>query len=64
MTKALLASLDEAFDKRSWHGTNLRGSIRGLTPAEAARRPGAGRHNVWELIVHAASWKFTPCAAG
>ena len=57
-TRALLASLDEAFDKRSWHGTNLRGSIRGLTPAEAARRPGRDRHNVWELIVHAAYWKY------
>ena len=58
MTMALLASLDEAFDRRSWHGTNLRGSIRGLTPADAARRPAAGRHNVWELIVHAAYWKY------
>ncbi len=24
----LLASIDEAFNKRSWHGTNLRGSLR------------------------------------
>jgi hypothetical protein len=26
----LLRLLDEAFDHRSWNGTNLRGSIRGL----------------------------------
>jgi hypothetical protein len=58
MTQELLASLDEAFDRRSWHGTNLRGSIRGLTPSTAARRPGPGRHNIWELIVHAAYWKY------
>ena len=58
MTEALRAALDEAFDRRSWHGTNLRGAIRGLTPAQAAWRPGPGRHNIWELVVHAAYWKY------
>jgi hypothetical protein len=50
--------MDAAYDKRSWHGTNLRGSIRGLTPERAAWRPQTGRHNIWELIVHAAYWKY------
>jgi uncharacterized damage-inducible protein DinB len=54
----LLAIIDAAYDKKSWHGTNLRGSIRGLTPREAAWRPGRSRHNIWELIVHAAYWKY------
>ena len=54
----LLRILDEAYDKRSWHGTNLRGSIRGLGPAAAAWRPGRNRHNIWELVVHAAYWKY------
>ena len=58
MTRELLASLDEAFNRRSWHGTNLRGSIRGLDLATAARRPKRGRHNIWELVVHAAYWKY------
>jgi uncharacterized damage-inducible protein DinB len=54
----LLEVLARAYNRRSWHGTNLRGSIRGLTAAQAARRPGEGRHNVWELVVHAAYWKY------
>jgi hypothetical protein len=54
----LLAILARAYDRRSWHGTNLRGSIRGLEPATAARRPAADRHNIWELVVHAAYWKY------
>jgi hypothetical protein len=54
----LLAVMDAAYDKRSWHGTNLRGSIRGLTPERAAWRAAPGRHNIWELIVHAAYWKY------
>ncbi len=44
----LLALLDEAFDHKAWHGTNLRGSLRGLSARAAAWRPAAGRHNVWE----------------
>ena len=54
----LLAIIEQAYDKASWHGTNLRGSIRGLEPATAARRPAADRHNIWELVVHAAYWKY------
>jgi hypothetical protein len=54
----LLALIDQAFDRQSWHGTNLRGSIRGVTAAQAAWRPGRGRHNIWELVVHAAYWKY------
>ena len=55
---SLLAQLDEAFDRRSWHGTNLRGSLRGMTAAVASRRPAPARHNAWEIAVHAAYWKY------
>ena len=54
----LVRLLDEAFDRRAWHGTNLRGSVRGLTEAEASWRPARGRHNIWEEVVHAAYWKY------
>jgi len=54
----LLEIIDRAYNRRSWHGTNLRGSIRGLTAAEAAWRPARRRHNIWELVVHAAYWKY------
>lgn len=54
----LLEILDRAFDVRSWHGTNLRGSVRGVGAAEAAWRPGRGRHNIHELVLHAAYWKY------
>ena len=55
---SLTAQLDEAFDRRSWHGTNLRGSLRGMTAAKAAWRPAPGRHNAWEIMLHAAYWKY------
>jgi uncharacterized damage-inducible protein DinB len=55
----LLGLLDEAYDRAAWHGPNLRGSIRGVTAREAAMTPKAGRHNIWEIVVHAAYWKYT-----
>ena len=54
----LLSTLDQAYNRRSWHGTNLRGSIRGVTAEQAAWRPDPDRHNIWETVVHAAYWKY------
>lgn len=54
----LLSLLDEGYDHAAWHGPNLRGSLRGITARQAALRPGRGRHNVWEIVVHAAYWKY------
>jgi hypothetical protein len=54
----LLAIIDRGYNKRSWHGTNLRGSIRGLSLDQAAWRPAPGRHSIWEIVVHAAYWKY------
>jgi hypothetical protein len=54
----LLQLLDEAYSRAAWHGPNLRGSIRGLTRREAARRIRPGRHNIWEIVIHAAYWKY------
>lgn len=50
--------LDEAYDHPAWHGPNLRGALRGLTPAQAAWQPAAGRHSIWEIALHCAYWKY------
>ena len=55
----LLQGLDEAYEKKAWQGTNLRGSIRGLMAKQAAWRPNPDRHNIWENVVHCAYWKYT-----
>lgn len=54
----LLQIIDESYGKRAWHGTNLRRSIRGLTAKQASWRPAKGRHNIWEVVVHCAYWKY------
>jgi len=50
--------LDEAFHRRAWHGTTLLGSVRGVDVDLAAWRPALRRHNIWEIAVHAAYWKY------
>jgi uncharacterized damage-inducible protein DinB len=54
----LLFLIDTAYERVSWHGPNLRGSIRGVSLRQAVWRPGRGRHNIWELVTHAAYWKY------
>ena len=54
----LITALEQAFERRAWHGTTLLGSVRSLTPEEAAFRPGPERHSIHELVVHAAYWKY------
>jgi DinB superfamily len=56
--RLLLDIIDQAYDHRAWHGTNLRGSILGLTLKQAAWRPSPKRHNIWEEVVHTAYWKY------
>jgi uncharacterized damage-inducible protein DinB len=58
VTEMLLEVMDQAFDQKSWHGTTLLGSLRGLSPEEALWRPAANRHNIWELALHTAYWKY------
>ncbi|HEV3277757.1 MAG TPA: DinB family protein [Terriglobia bacterium] len=54
----LLALIDEAYAGPAWHGPSLRFALRGVTPEQAAWRAASGRHNIWELTVHAAYWKY------
>jgi hypothetical protein len=55
----LLSNIDLAYEKKAWHGPNLRGSLKGVTAEIASWRPAKGRHNIWELVIHAAYWKYT-----
>jgi uncharacterized damage-inducible protein DinB len=55
----LVRLVDEGYDKKAWHGPNLKGSIRGLSPEQAVWRPQPGRHCIAEQVLHAAYWKYT-----
>jgi hypothetical protein len=54
----ILALLDEAYSKKTWHGPNLRQALKGVSAKQAAWRPARNRHNIWEEALHAAYWKY------
>jgi len=54
----LLRLIDQGYDRKAWHGPNLRGAVKLVEPAVAAWRPGPGRRTIWEIAVHAAYWKY------
>jgi DinB superfamily len=49
--------IGEGYDRKAWHGPNLRSALRGVGPGEALWRPGPGRHSIWEIALHCAYWK-------
>ena len=40
-----------------WHGSPLSEILGGVTCSQAAARPIAGGHSIWELVLHIAAWK-------
>lgn len=56
--EGLLGMLDGAYHRASWHGTNLKGALKGLDLETLTWRPAEGRPNIWELAVHLAYWKY------
>jgi hypothetical protein len=54
----VLTLLDEGYSCKTWHGPNLGQSLKGVSSSQAAWRPAPGRHNIWELALHTAYWKY------
>ena len=54
----LLKVIDGGFDRKAWHGPTLRGALRGVGAEQAVWRASPRAHNIWELTVHAAYWKY------
>lgn len=50
--------LEQAFNKSAWHGITLRGSLRNVEYKEALWRPSPKRHNIREIALHTAYWKY------
>ena len=57
--KMLVDLLEQGYRRKSWHGPNLRGSLRRVSAFDAAWRPNPKRKSAWEIATHAAYWKYT-----
>jgi hypothetical protein len=54
----IMTLLAEGYARSAWHGPNLQQALKGVRAKQAAWRPAAGRHNIWEIALHAAYWKY------
>lgn len=55
----ILHMLDPAPGERLWFGgASPLGCLRGVSPEQAAWKPSPDRHNIWELALHLAYWKY------
>lgn len=55
-TARIADQLRRAFDGEAWHGDSVLEILSGVTAAQAAARPIAHAHTIWELTLHIAAW--------
>lgn len=58
----LLYHLDHTYDQDAM-SPSLSSAVRGLTPAQAAWKPSAARHSIWQIVRHVAHWKEATLSA-
>jgi uncharacterized damage-inducible protein DinB len=53
----ILDELRRIHDGDAWHGAALKESLSGVTAGQAAARPVAGAHSIWEIVRHVTAWE-------
>jgi uncharacterized damage-inducible protein DinB len=49
--------LGRALEGHAWHGPAVRELLADVTAAKAAARPLSDAHNIWEIVLHIATWE-------
>src|SRR3954465_2905728 len=55
-TKFIADELRKAFEGDAWHGPSMREVLDGVSAEQAAAKPIADAHSIWELALHIAAW--------
>ncbi|MGH9847138.1 MAG: DinB family protein [Blastocatellia bacterium] len=56
-THRINSQLKRAQQGEAWHGPSLRELLDGVTAEQAAARPIANAHSIWELVNHIIAWE-------
>jgi uncharacterized damage-inducible protein DinB len=59
-TRLLANRIVRTFTGPMWHGPALSEVLRGVTHEQAASRPQASAHTIWELVLHVITWVDVP----
>ena len=55
-TARIASQLRRSYEGIAWHGPSLKEILNGVDADLASRRPFAGGHTIWELVLHVAAW--------
>lgn len=53
----MVDQLKRAQEGPAWHGPSIKESLSGVNATMAARKPIAGAHSIWEIVLHIAAWE-------
>jgi len=56
-TRRIEDQLRRAFEGEAWHGPAVKEVLAGVTARQAAARPIAAAHTIWEITAHIAAWE-------
>jgi uncharacterized damage-inducible protein DinB len=54
----IIDELQREHDGDPWHGSPLLSILDGISAAQAASKPIADGHSIWELVLHMTGWKL------
>ena len=54
----IIDQLEREHEGDPWHGTPLLTLLEGITADQAARKPIAAGHSIWEIVLHVTGWKI------
>jgi hypothetical protein len=55
-TSAIAELIERVTTGDPWHGSNVAQLLNGVSAADAARRPAAAVHSIWEIVLHMTGW--------
>jgi uncharacterized damage-inducible protein DinB len=55
--QTIIDELENIHDGNAWHGPSLKEILSGVTAEQAAARPLANAHSIWELTLHVTAWE-------
>lgn len=55
--KRIAQQMRAAFNGKAWHGPALQEVLANVSASQAAARPIANAHSIWELVLHIAVWQ-------
>jgi uncharacterized damage-inducible protein DinB len=57
LLRQLIVQLKKGYDDDPWYGPSTKSLLDGITASEAALRPAAGVHSIWEIVLHMDGWQ-------